>query len=154
VRVALLASLGSSPPVPHPDPTVRMTGADGAFAFGAGFAGTYELQLRAPGRAQLVIPAPPDDAPIVLPRGFRIGGRVVDADDEPVAGVRVDVLPTPDPDARFASGLAFTADDGRFWVDGVGGDYARVRVSKKGYAPKTMDKVPPDGFVTIRLARE
>ena len=78
---------------------------------------------------------------------------MVDESDRPVAGARIDALPTPDPEGRFLAARTRTTQDGRFHAGGIGGEYARVRVSKRGYAEAQMDRVPPEGFVTIRLRR-
>jgi hypothetical protein len=154
VRIAARALSRGMPVAPNPFAIERVTDAQGAFDLGWGPNTRYELELSAPGRARLLVALPREPDAITLPAGFRVGGRVLDVAGHPVAGAHVDALPTPDPDGRFLAARTRTTDDGRFYADGLGGEYARVRVGKRGFVDATMDRVPPDGFVTLVLRRE
>jgi len=145
------------PVAPFPLVTGNTTGPDGKFRIEPLGEGSYALELAAPHRASIVIPeAATGSAPIsiVMTRGFRIRGRVLDPDGRPVYGADVFALATPDPDARFPEAATKTTSDGRFVLDRIGGAFARVRVRKDGYRDATLMKVPPEGNTTIRLRNE
>ncbi|MHC4938577.1 MAG: carboxypeptidase-like regulatory domain-containing protein [Planctomycetota bacterium] len=154
VSVVARALSRGLPVSPNPFPIETRTGAGGEYDLGWGPHTRYELELSAPGRARIMLPAPRDGAPIRMPPGYRIGGRVVDDDSEPVALARVTALPTPDPNTRYVEARVASTDDGHFYLEGLGGEYSRVQVFKRGYKPATLDRVPPEGFVTIRLRKE
>jgi hypothetical protein len=44
-------------------------------------------------------------------------------------------------------------DDGRFDLDGLGGNWARVRVTAKGYHPATLEKGVQDQSLRVALQR-
>jgi len=130
------------------------TGSDGKFRFDPIGEGSYSLELNAPGRARMVIHQASTGSPpitIVMTRGFRIRGRVIDPDGRPLHGVDIFALATPDPTARFPEAHTRTATDGRFVLDRIGGDYARLRVHMADYHDVTMLRVGRNGNVTIRL---
>jgi len=142
------------PVAPFPIAQSPATGADGKFRVEPLGEGSYELELSAPGRARMVIHEVATGSPpskIVMTRGFRIRGRVLDPDGNPVRDAEVYALATPDDAARYPEAATKTLADGRFVLDRIGGDYARVRVRKEGFAEATMMKVPANGNVNIRL---
>lgn len=139
--------------VPNPKPQFVFTDNDGQFEFDSVSVGRKEFRVSAPGFATVIAPHADGVVQITLPRGYSVGGRVVDKDGNGVRGVRIDALPTPDPKARLEEGRTVTTDDGRFFLSGLGGTHVRVRASKRGYVAITMDHVPPNGFVTMRLKK-
>jgi hypothetical protein len=154
VQVRARALSRGLPVSPNPFAIEKVTDARGFFDLGWGAHTRYELELFAPGRARIVVPAPRDESAIVLPRGYGIGGRALDENNKPIALARVTAISTPDPGTRFVEARASTTDDGHFFLDGLAGEYCRVRIHKRGYKPATLDRVPPEGFITLRLRKE
>ncbi|MHC4848095.1 MAG: carboxypeptidase-like regulatory domain-containing protein [Planctomycetota bacterium] len=148
VQIRARALSRGMPVSPNPFVIEKVTDARGSFDLGWGAHTRYELELFAPGHARIVVTAPRDEAAIVLPRGYGIGGRALDENN------RLTAFSTPDPGNRFVEARAATTDDGHFYLDGLGGEYCRVRIQKRGYKPATLDRVPPEGFITIRLRKE
>ncbi|MHC4952424.1 MAG: carboxypeptidase-like regulatory domain-containing protein [Planctomycetota bacterium] len=144
------------PVAPFPADRNTVTRPDGTFAFEEMNPGSYALTLTAPGKARMVVQEVSTRAPpttIVMHAGFRIRGRVLNGEGKPLRGVDVFALGTPDPDARYPESHGRTTDDGRFVLDRIGGEYARVRVQMRGYQPITMMKVARNGNVTVKLRR-
>ncbi|MEM8883465.1 MAG: carboxypeptidase regulatory-like domain-containing protein [Planctomycetota bacterium] len=139
---------------PNPFRTRRTTDEAGRFDCGTGSQGRFEITVSAPGFATTRFAYANKPMEARLTAGFHIGGRVIDENDEPLRGVEIVALPGPDPDIRFARLRTVTTDDGRFFLDGLGGEYARIVVRKRGYGKKILDRVPPRGESTIRLTKE
>jgi hypothetical protein len=87
--------------------------------------------------------------PIVMQRGTEIGGVVVEKDDRPVAGARVEV------DHPFRPYEVVATDaDGRFRVVGIGlGSMPIVHVHADGFADVTLYPVAGDGAIRVVLSR-
>ncbi len=78
--------------------------------------------------------------------GASVSGRIVDAEDAPVAGARVRV--------KLTANLTLSDDDGRFALHGLAaGVPITVTAWQEGYLVGWASVTPPAGDVTIRLKR-
>lgn len=144
------------PVIPFPMAKSQLTTGDGKFRIEPLGEGSYALELSAPGRARMVMHEVPTGSPaisIVMTPGFRIRGLVLDSDGNPVLDAEVFALATPDDHARYPEATTKTTSDGRFVLDRIGGDYARVRVRKEGFAEATMMKMLPNKYINVRLKK-
>ena len=142
------------PVIPFPRLWRAATDAHGRFITPPVPEGHYALTVSAAGFARVVIANVRTqmlDLRVMLPAGYRIGGRVLDEAGDPVAGAQVTAFGTPDPQAIFPAAKARTTDDGRFFLDRLGGEFARVQIKKRGYRPTTMMRVARNGNATIIL---
>jgi hypothetical protein len=132
--------------------------------------GTYHLRLRAgpwsysirvshPGLATEVAEFKPTERQFTTSRSFRLGpestvrGRVTDGKGNPVSGVAVHALRTPDD--QIESGASTSADDGTFAIAGLDTKRYYLRASKFGWLPATLKAAvaAPATRVTLKLIR-
>ncbi|MCR9247486.1 MAG: carboxypeptidase-like regulatory domain-containing protein [bacterium] len=99
------------------------TGLDGQFVFPCVAPGEHTINAERRGfaglRQQIEVPKPPA-APVIVPLqlevGHHVGGRAVDANGKPVAGVSI----APRLDREYLDGIrAKTDDEGRFRLEGL-----------------------------------
>lgn len=153
VEVSFLPEGERTPSACVPEKGPVTTGDDGTFRFSAVCAGTFRLTARAPGFAPLAVPGltvpaadgradlrePWDLGTLILTRGSRLTGRVIDRDEVPVAGAELtawtDLGRTPPPSAT-------SDDDGRFTFTGLPVNVrVDLTVRAAGYALTEVDGV-------------
>lgn len=134
--------------------TPAISGADGSFRVEEALYGqTHRLTAQAAGYAPTVLDLPPlepgipvDPVHLVLSKGRRVLGSVVDADGNPVAQAQVSLLWPLDP-SDFRSGLeapaGAAATDGRgvFALPATGPGAYEIRVSHADYANRPPSRV-------------
>ncbi len=145
---------GARRPNDEPGAAAAATGPDGAVSVPLLRAGTYEVSVVADGFAPFVrrdlevADERTEEIAAALVEGLALAGVVVDAKNAPVPGAAVEArLPL--------NWRKVTADAaGRFRIDGLEGEDARVRVTAEGFASKVcrVELVPED--VRITLSRE
>jgi hypothetical protein len=142
-------------PVPLPAVVVR---ADAKGAFHApGFARVaYSVEARAPGCATRIVPEVlPGAKPIEirLDPGYSIGGIVIDTAGLPVPGAEIRALASPDAAGERPVAHERADEKGRFLVQGLGGEHARVRVEAPGCHPTTLEGVRGKTDLAVVLQR-
>ncbi len=120
VRVALASTPGRADE-PAVTAWTATTATDGTFAVFPLPQGTFEIALEhpmfAPSRTRLTF-HPDTDTPelvMTMSRGGSLTGTVVDANHDPVEGVRIAASQDQDADSRVAD----TGPDGRYFIDGL-----------------------------------
>jgi uncharacterized GH25 family protein len=121
--------------------------------------GTWRVQAAANGQA----PSPektvevPGEVELVLSRGGRIRGQVVDrVTHKPLAGARVSVEGGVESDLTTASGAA-TDDNGQFLLGGLSPGLCSITVAAQGHNPRLIGGLRPEadgelGPLTIDLS--
>ena len=151
-------------------PTERtVSGADGGFrlrelAAGSPVSLTADHEGYAPATldlAPLTAGTTRGDLEIVLDAGITAFGRVVDTDEEPVAGAEVELVPTPQGTdilawmraARDGAGNSATSDrDGRFEIADLAPGRVDVHAAAAGFAPLAVPGVElPAGQARVDL---
>jgi len=127
----------------------------GAFSSDELMATRYAVEVSAPGCATRIVNEVDPGASaleITLEPGYSVSGVIRDRDGLPVREARVQAVGLPEEgDRPFLKCLA--DDSGRFHVVGLGGTRARLRITARGYAPKTINEVAPDAKLRIKLDR-
>jgi hypothetical protein len=131
--------------------------------------GKYTLRIE-PGRASYTseprlsnfvattvesVAAGTEDLIVRVALGRTVNGIVVGPDGRPVADARVTAVSAEDPSRRATSmggrpPFAKAGPDGHFTIDGLGPGHTELRVTARGFAPRT---VPATDGVEVRLAR-
>jgi hypothetical protein len=142
---------------PIPVPEQRVTAdAEGRFRAEGLARVRYLVELEAPGCASRTVPEivpGPEPMEFRLDAGYALEGRIVDAAGLPVPSASVHAVGYPDPDWERPV-LRTRADErGRFRIEGLGGEQARVYVTAPGYHPTTVEGVSGGEPLSVVLQR-
>lgn len=131
---------------------------DGSFVVEALYGQTCRLTAEAPGYARTLLDVPPveqgrviEPVHLMLSRGRRLVGTVVDTEGSPVAGAQVELLWPLDPSdfrllADSPATAATTNDQGAFLLPATAPGEYEVNVSHSAYAQRPTTRVDlPDG---------
>lgn len=154
-RLVFGALLGEDFPPPLPAREVT-TGRDGTFQAKDFAAMRYTVRISGPGCADRVVhdvTVANESLRFVLRVGFSVRGSVVDGSGLPVPDARILAIGLPDDEGKRPVLQTITDDDGRFHLEGLGGDWARLRVTAKDHHSATLEKVVPDQRVRVALQR-
>ena len=154
-RLVFDALLGEDFPPPLPAREVA-TGTDGTFRAKDFAAMRYSVRISGPGCANRIVhevTVAREQLRFVLDLGFAVTGSVVDGSGLPVPDARIQAIGLPDDEGERPVLETNADDDGRFDLAGLGGDWARLRVTARGYHPATLDKVVPDQKLRVALQR-
>jgi len=116
----------------------------------------YSVEVRAPGCAARIIEdvrVGKEPLTVKLEPGYAAGGFVVDGQGLPVP--HAEVRAACFPEAQGERPLAFATADakGRFFFDGLGGEYCRIQVRAGGYHPTTLDTQPEARELRVTLQK-
>ena len=141
-----------------PLPGVKVS-ADEKGAFSAeGFARVrYSVVARARGCATRVVPdVVPGGEPIeiVLEPGYALHGIVRDTNGLPIIGARVQAAGFPHDDAAHPIARVHTDERGRFELNGLAGEHARMRITAPGFHATTLEQVKPGSNSRVVLQRK
>jgi hypothetical protein len=142
-------------PVPLPGLRVEADG-EGHFDTPGLAKGRYSVEVRARACATTVFPeARPGEGSLEfrLARGYAVGGFVADTSGLPVSGARVQAVGVPDPAGEHPVARALADNEGRFTLEGLGGEQARIRVTAPGHHPTTLDAVRATDALTVVLQK-
>ena len=149
------ALLGEDFPPPLPSRAVT-TGKDGTFQAKDFAAMRYSVRIRGPGCADRIVhevAVAREQLRFVLQAGFSVTGSVVDGSGLPVPDARIQAIGLPDDEGERPILKSVADGDGRFDLNGLGGDWARLRVTAKGYHPATLERVVPGQKLRVALQR-
>ena len=114
----------------------------------------YRVVARAPGCATTIrddVRFGSDPLLIELAPGYELEGLVLDPSGDPIEGATVRAAGLPDPAHEWPIARSNTDALGRFILDGLGGDYARVRVTAPGYHVTTRERARPGQPLRVTL---
>ncbi len=140
------------------------TGEQGAYQFQHLNPGRYNLEADAPGYAPtrvrgIEIPEGQevnDLGTILLEPGVTLFGRIVDIDEQPLAGVSIKAHAASSFRAKDQRGNFLTDEDGRFRFDDLrAGERLDLQIERNGYLDETVHgvEVPLDATLEVTLRR-
>jgi hypothetical protein len=114
----------------------------------------YRVVARAPGCATTIrddVRFGSEPLRIELAPGYELEGFVLDREDNPIEGAIVRAMGLPDPGHEWPTARVTTDARGRFILEGLGGEYARVRVTAPGRLATTVERANPEEPLRVVL---
>lgn len=142
---------------PAPVPPIRVAADEqGHFEATRTPALRYAVEASAPGCATEVFPdvrAGPEPLTFELAPGFDLQGTVLDTNGLPIPGATVRAAGFPNGSGEHPVAAARADARGRFWVRGLPGTRARVRIEAPHFYATSLEQVRPAATLRVILQR-